>query len=122
LIDTPTNPPDKHYSVLIDIKDNYGAIKNKGIKEVLSNKYFNNSPFVHFQNIHSHESYCMQIADLLLGAITYKLRGEHLSDGASKAKLELINYIEANYKVKLEEGTNSYEAKFNVFDHSPLNK
>lgn len=119
LIDTPTNPPSNDYAVFIDVKDDYGRIRIKGIKNVLSNKYFDNSPFKRFQNIHSNDSLFMQIADVFLGAITYKLRGEHLKATASQAKLEVIKHIETKLKRPIESGTRPFESKFNVFDHRP---
>lgn len=119
LIDAPINPPDNNYDVYIDIKDTKGAMRIKGIEEVLSNKYFSNSPFRKFQHMHSHESIFMQLTDLFIGAITYKLRGEHLSLNASKSKIELISHIENLLGRPIETKTRLYERKFNVFDHNP---
>jgi hypothetical protein len=108
--------------VFLDIKDTQGKAKLRKIQEVFKNHHHGNSPFKHFQHIRSHENEFIQLADLFIGAITYKARDEHLKKNANTAKVELINYIEAKSGYSIEEGTMPWEDKFNIFDHQPKKK
>lgn len=119
LLKAAVNPPDTEYKVYLDVKDTRGKERLEKIHKVLSNTYNNASPFIHFQHIHSHENVLMQITDLLIGAITYKNRNEHLKVNASPAKIELLKYIEEKSGYSLDEGTEPWESKFNIFDHQP---
>ena len=119
LLKSATNPPANQYKVYLDIKDTRGKERLKKIEEVLHNKYNGNSPFIFFQHIHSDESVLLQLTDLFIGAITYKNRGLHTSENANKAKVQLLEYIEAKSGYSLDEGTEPWETKFNIFDHQP---
>ncbi len=52
-----------------------------------------NWPFRDMQFLTSHESQGIQVADILLGALTYRLNGHYDLDEASPAKIELSNYV-----------------------------
>lgn len=119
LLNSDTNPPSHQYKVLLDIKDTRGRERLKKIHEVFENKYHGNSPFQHFQHIHSDESEFLQLADLFIGAITFKTRGLHKGEGTSKAKKELIQYLEETSGYQIDEGTEPWETKFNIFDFQP---
>lgn len=120
LVNPYTNPSDTNdYRVFLDIKDTKGRTKLNKIQEVFSNKFYGKSPFLSFQHIRSHESQFIQLADFLIGAVTYKARNLHLSAEGSPAKKELINYIEMKSGYVLDEGTEPGEIKFNIFDHQP---
>lgn len=110
------NPIDNRYRVLMDIKDTRGRERLMNINEVFYNKHHGNSPFIYFQHIHSHESEFIQLADLFIGAITYKARKKDIEEGASKAKLEIIKYLEEKSHYSIDEGTEPWESKFNIFD------
>ena len=58
-----------------------------------------------------HESSLMQIADLLIGAITYSNRSLH----GSTAKQSLIQRIQKRSNKRLDRSTWLREAKFNLF-------
>lgn len=125
LLKSATNPPANEYKVYLDIKDTRGKEKLQTINEVLNNEYSNTktkSPFIYFQHIHTHENILLQLTDLFIGAITYKSQNHHLKENANKAKIEIINYLEAKSGYFLEEGTEPWETKFNIFDHQPKGK
>jgi hypothetical protein len=119
LLKSATNPPAKKYKVYLDIKDTRGKDRLRKIEEVLQNKYKGKSPFIFFQHIDSDENVFLQVTDLFIGAITYKTRKLHLEENANKTKCQLIEYIEAKSGYSLDEGTEPWETKFNIFDHQP---
>ncbi len=122
LLKSATNPPANEYKVILDIKDTRGKEKLNKITEVLEREYAKTntkSPFTYFQHIHSHENILLQLTDLFIGAITFKSQGHHLKENANKAKLAIITYLEAKSGYFLEEGTEPWENKFNIFDHQP---
>jgi hypothetical protein len=122
LLKSATNPPANEYKVYLDIKDTRGKEKLVIINNVLNNYYKEGSPFKHFQHIHSHENILLQLTDLFIGAITYKSQNHHLSPTANKAKVEIVQYLEAKSGYFLNEGTEPWETKFNIFDHQPKGK
>lgn len=122
VLNSITNPPFKNeYRVFLDIKDTRGREQLAQIDQVFANKYAGDSPFTHFQHIHSMENELMQLTDLFIGSITYKARGEYLKEKASWVKNELLNYLEQKSGYSLDEGTEPWEEKFNIFDHQPKN-
>jgi len=119
LLQSATNPPANDYKVFLDIKDTRGKERLMKIDEVLLNKYDGKSPFVGFQHIHSSENVLLQMTDLFIGAVTFKARGLEKLEKANKAKVELVQYIEEKSGYVLDEGTEPWESKFNIFDHQP---
>jgi hypothetical protein len=119
LLHAAVNPPHSHYRVYLDIKDTRGKERLEKIHTILGNTYKQQSPFIYFQHIRSHENLLMQLTDLFIGAITYKNRKEHEKVNANPAKVALINYIEQKSGYLLDEGTEPWESKFNIFDHQP---
>jgi Protein of unknown function (DUF3800) len=120
LLNNPfVNPTTNQYRTYLDIKDTRGKSRLKKIEEVLQNKHQGESPFIYFQHIHSHENEFIQLADLFMGAISYKARGEQLKPEASKVKKEVIEYLEAKSGYNISEGTEPWEAKFNIFEFQP---
>lgn len=119
LLQSATNPPANEYKVFLDIKDTRGKERLIKIEEVLHSKYNGNSPFKGFQHIHSNENVLLQLTDLFIGAITFKARGLEKEANANKAKVELVQYIETKSGYSLDEGTEPWENKFNIFDHQP---
>ena len=65
------------YNIFLDIKDTRSAQKLQTLKEILCNNGhdFTQQMINNMQNIHSHESEILQLADLLIGAIGYQHRG-----------------------------------------------
>lgn len=113
------NPPWAEYRVFLDIKDTRGRDKIAKIHEVFENLHYGRSPFKHFQHIRSHESEFIQLADFFIGAVTYKSRGLPDQPGASPIKVFIVEYLEQRSGYSLDEGTEPWEEKFNIFDHQP---
>jgi hypothetical protein len=69
--------PDARYRVYLDIKDTRGAQKVIKLHDVLCNNIYDFSREVieRLQLVHSHEVELLQLADLLIGAVSYINRG-----------------------------------------------
>jgi hypothetical protein len=98
----------KRYNIYLDIKDNLSAQKVGKLKDILQMQY---GVIQNLQNIRSHESVLMQVADLLMGAINYHLRGER----KMIAKNKIIQRIQHLAKHSLEQSTARNEDKMNLF-------
>jgi hypothetical protein len=109
--------PDCTYNIYLDIKDTRSRQKLAKLKEILCNNVYDltNQMISHIQNIHSHESSIMQVADFLMGAVSYKQRG--LSNNPTK--LEIIRKIEDYTHRPLLYSTPLSEQKFNIFLFTP---
>jgi hypothetical protein len=104
------------YEVFFDFKDTRGKERLIELETVLKNKFKKQSAFVHFQHLHSHDNFWIQLTDFLLGAVTFKSRGLHLALDASPAKKEVLTYLEHAIGYSLSDGTPPWEPKFNIFD------
>ncbi|HBF88049.1 MAG TPA: DUF3800 domain-containing protein [Bacteroidales bacterium] len=98
------------YNVYFDIKDTLSAIKVQKLRDILNIKYgvFNN-----VQNIHSHESILMQLADLIMGAISYNLNVN--KNNISLTKKSIIDKIAKHSKQELISSSTFNEKKLNLF-------
>ncbi|TRW97059.1 DUF3800 domain-containing protein [Flavobacterium gawalongense] len=116
----PNESNGNEYRVFIDVKDTRGREKLKKINEVFDIEYKRKTPFVQFQHLHSHDNVFFQLADFFIGAITYKSRVV-LEDikNPIPSKMDFIKYLEQKSGFNLEEGTEPWETKFNIFDHQP---
>lgn len=96
-----------NYNVYLDIKDSLSAFKVNKLKEILNTKF---GVFRNVQNIRSHESILLQMADLIMGAISYYHNNK---EKKNSAKLKLIE------KIKQHSGSNldktNYSDKLNLF-------
>lgn len=112
MIKAVLNPNDR-YHIYLDIKDTKSKTKIAKLQEVLSNSRYTISrrTISNIQVIRSNEVAIMQIVDILIGAVGYKLRGLNQSN----AKLELIRLIERRSNYKFEQNTLYREDKFNIF-------
>ena len=111
----PNNESDSTYRVFLDIKDTKGKERLNKIHEIFANYHKGNSPFISFQHLHSHDNILIELADFFIGAITYKSRNLK----SSKVKNMVIDYLEYKSGYYLNEGTEPWETKFNIFDHQP---
>jgi len=100
--------PNYTYNIYLDIKDSYSYLKAKSLKKYLERDYSN---IRNLQIIRSHESELMQLTDVLMGAINYKLRGLN----KVTAKNNLIERIERYCGKPLSQKTTQAENKFNLF-------
>jgi len=99
--------PEYNYNIYLDIKDTRSQGKIKKLKEFLNV----NGNIRNIQFIKSHESYLMQLADVIMGAINYRLRGEN----KVIAKNKLIEKIEYHTKIDLGSSTPKTADKFNLY-------
>lgn len=109
----PLIDPEQRYRVYLDIKDTRSEEKRRKLEEVLRNSRHDSSGQVleRVQQIRSHESEHLQIADLLIGAIAYHNRGFQ----TSAAKLEIVRRIQRRSGKSLTRSTWLRESKLNVF-------
>lgn len=100
--------PEHTYNIFIDIKDTYSFRKAKNLKSYLERDYSN---IRNLQVIKSYEGELMQLADVLIGALNYKIRG--LNKVTSKNNI--IEKIEKHCGKPLTQRTAKDESKFNLF-------
>ena len=100
------------YRIYIDIKDTRSERKRAKLEEVLRKaRYdFTGQVVEKVQQIRSHESEILQLADLLIGAVCYHNRNLV----SSEAKLEVITRIQERSKKSLHRTTWPKEPKFNL--------
>ena len=109
--------PKHQYRVYIDIKDTRGRAKIAKLHQVLSNAQydFTRTIIERVQLIRSHEVELLQLADLLIGIVSYANRG--LASNA--AKVALVNRLRALSGYCLTKTTLLREDKLNLFRWSP---
>ena len=105
------------YHVYVDIKDTKGAEKINTLRDVLNNAagYFYEETVESIQLLKSDQVQLMQLTDLLIGAVAYANRGLN----SSKAKIDLVSYIEERSNRMLKRTSPKNEVKFNVFQWLP---
>ncbi len=105
--------PEAHYRVYLDIKDTHGGAKIAKLHDVLCNNMYDFSREIieRIQLVRSHEVDLLQLADLLIGAVSYVNRGL-AGSSAKRALVELIRQ-ESNYD--LTRTTLLREDKVNLF-------
>jgi len=105
--------PHAKYRIYLDYKDTRGAEKLKRLHDVLSNNMYDFSRKIieRVQTVSSKEVQLIQIADLLIGAISYINRG--LS--SNSAKVALVNRMAIRSGYSLKKTTLLQEEKVNIF-------
>ena len=98
------------YSFYVDKKDTIGNAKITTLKEYLNNHY-KNETVEKAQLVDSSDIALLQLADLLIGALSYK----HRRLTTSETKLKLINQIEKLSGFDLLTSVNYKETKANWF-------
>lgn len=108
---------EKEYHIYVDIKDTKGSEKINTLKDVLNNStaYFYDETVKSIQLLRSDQIQIMQLADLLIGAVSYANRGLT----GNKAKLRLIKHIEDYIHRPLTTKSPKSEPKFNIFVWQP---
>jgi hypothetical protein len=107
------------YHIYLDIKDTRSRMKLSKLREILCNAQHDYSGNIieRIQHVHSHDIGLMQLADLIIGAVSYHAR--NLS--SSLAKNELVKLIKDKSGHSLNWNTPSNEPKFNLFFWRPNN-
>ena len=113
----PLMDPKSKYRIYIDIKDTRGIAKQNELHRILCCKQrdFQAEVVEAVQQIHSHESNLLQLADLLIGAVSYANR--HLS--GNRGKEQVVTAIECQARYRLTSSTFLKEEKFNLFHFTP---
>lgn len=103
--------------IFLDIKDTSSAVKTKKLHDVLCNeKYdFDKQIIEKIQTVRSHEVEILQLADLLIGAISYINRELKGNEG----KLQIIQRIKDRSHYSLTRTTYLKENKFNILIWQP---
>lgn len=101
------------YRIFIDIKDTNGGAKKEKLREVLntSNCEFDSEIVEKIQIVKSDEIELVQIADLLIGVMSYVSRGLD----TSTAKNTLVQRVKEKSGYELVKSTLVREDKFNIF-------
>lgn len=95
------------YNVYLDIKDTLSAYKVNKLKTILNVKY---GVFRNVQNIQSKESVLLQLADFILGAISYNRNN---TEKSNEAKNAIIERIKKHTNIDLDK--TNYNDKLNLF-------
>jgi len=105
--------PDDRYRIYLDIKDTRSASKVAKLHDVLCNNMydFESDIIERLQTVRSHEVELLQLADLLIGAVSYVNRG--LSSNA--AKVALVERMKERSGYSLTKTTLLRESKVNIF-------
>lgn len=105
------------FNIYLDKKDTRSQAKAQSLRNVLSNKLldFDQSVITRIQHVHSHEVPLFQLADLLIGALSYVHRG--LSTSA--AKVAIIQKIRDRSGLSLTRTTLLREEKLNILVWQP---
>lgn len=96
------------YNIYLDIKDTCSYKKIQTLKTILNYDYGN---VRNLQFIRSYESYFLQLADVLMGALNYHLRKEQ----KVTAKLKIVEKIKNHVKRPMDISTPKTASKFNLF-------
>lgn len=109
--------PNARYRIYVDIKDTWGGSRVSHLRKVLSNsKYdFEQTIVERIQIMRSDEFELMQVADLLIGAVSYVAR--ELRDNRGKERL--LDFIRQQTRYSLTQSTLFREEKFNLLRWSP---
>jgi len=105
--------PACHYNIYLDIKDTWGRKKVARLLDVLSNdKYdFSRQIIRKVQTVRSHEIELVQLADLLIGVISYVNRGLTTNE----AKVQMVKRMQQRSGRLLTHTTLPRASKVNLF-------
>ena len=108
----PIIVPRKQYSIYLDIKDTRSEQKRKQLEDVLRTTNYDGTGDIirRVQQIRSHESKLMQLADLIMGVVTYANRGLK----TSQAKLAMVERLRERTGFTLTRSTWLREPKLNL--------
>lgn len=103
--------------IYLDKKDTRGGRKARKLHEVLANKFGDRELrwIQRIQIVESHHAELLQLADLLIGAVNYDIRGF----SANAAKCQMVDRIKTRSGRNFDKSTPQLEQKFNVFAWQP---
>jgi hypothetical protein len=106
------DPKAEHY-IYLDVKDTRGGTKTAKLHEVLCNDAcdFNQEIIKPIQQVRSHQVEQIQLADLLIGAISYANRGL----AGNSAKVAFVERLRERSGHTLTKSTLLREQKVNIF-------
>lgn len=110
--------PNCRYNIFIDIKDTHSSEKIDHLREILSNDNYDfshNTVIKNMQPVRSHEVQLLQMADVLIGAISFANEGT----GKSNTKKDLVNIIQTRSGYSLLKTTPIREEKINLLKWRP---
>lgn len=105
--------PENKYFIYLDYKDSQGGVKVKKLQNVLCNSIldFDSEIIRRVQLVRSDESEQIQLADLMIGLLSYNARNLK----SSSAKLELVDLFRQRSGYSLNRSTLLREEKTNLF-------
>jgi hypothetical protein len=105
--------PQLRYHIYLDLKDTRGKAKVTKLHDVLANANYDFSRQIveRIQLVRSHEVELLQIADVLIGAVSYVSRGLD----SSAAKLMIVERVRRRSHYNLTQTTLLRESKLNLF-------
>ncbi|MDO8950566.1 MAG: DUF3800 domain-containing protein [Actinomycetota bacterium] len=108
---------ENNYEVYLDIKDTRSQGKIDTLKDVLTRSAhdYENVMIRRIQHVRSHEVELLQLADFLLGAVSYQAR----SLSSSAAKTAVVQQVCLAAGHELRSSTPPWEEKFNLFYFTP---
>jgi len=109
----PIPQPPNQYQIFLDIKDTRGGRKVRELEQYLKHgvRDFEGEVILGIQQAHSRELAVMQLADLLIGALSYL----HRQLAGSPAKLMLIERIKQRSGLTLKWSTAPGRKKYDLF-------
>jgi len=110
---TPLIDPNRRYRIFLDKKDTQGADRLHKLHEVLCNSShdFDRAIIESVELVQSVDVLLLQLADLLIGALSYLHRNLSLST----AKKDLVRHLRVRSGFGLQKSTLLREGKFNLF-------
>ena len=108
--------PECRYYIYLDIKDTRSAQKIHALHDVLANaqRDFQRTVVQRVQTVVSHEVEQIQLADLLIGAVSFANRGLEKLESSSLAKCRLVDRMRERSRYNLVRTTLYREPKVNL--------
>jgi len=115
LLKVVIDPVFRHH-IYLDLKDTRGKTKVRNLHDVLANAHYDFAQQIieRIQTVRSHEVELLQLADLLIGAVSYANRNL----ATSTAKLVIVERIRQRSRYDLTRTTFLRESKMNLLSWS----
>ncbi|MCI2110893.1 MAG: DUF3800 domain-containing protein [Bacilli bacterium] len=101
------------YSIFLDRKDTNGKEKIEKLKTIMGRALHDDDRIERITEVDSNRNDLIQLADFFCGLLTYHHRGLDRKPNASKAKKELVAYLEK--KTNINRSVSLSNMKFNLF-------